>query len=50
MNNFLYAGAYVVAEKLGKMKKYKTNKNEKNLGGRGEFRQILQSGKKMSVD
>ena len=25
MNNLLYAGAYVVAEKLGKMKKNRTN-------------------------
>ena len=29
MNNLLYAGAYVVAEKLGKMKKNKTNENPK---------------------
>ena len=42
MNNLFYAGGYVVAEKLGK--------NEKNLGGRGEFRQILWSGEKTLVD
>ena len=27
MNNLLYAGAYVVLEKLGKMKKNKSNEN-----------------------
>ena len=41
MNNLLYAGAYVVAEKLGKMKKNKSNKSEKNLGGRVELTKIL---------
>ena len=50
MNNLLYAGAYVVAEKLGKMKKNKSNKSEKNLGGRVEFTKILQIREKMSVD
>ena len=29
MNNLLYAGAYVVAEKLGKIKKSKNNKKQK---------------------
>ena len=29
MNNLLYAGAYVVAEKLGKMKKNESNKKRK---------------------
>ena len=29
MNNLLYAGAYVVAEKLGKMKKNKSNEKQK---------------------
>ena len=29
MNNLLYAGAYVVAEKLGKMKKNKSNGKRK---------------------
>ena len=29
MNNLLYAGAYVVAEKLGKMKKNKSNEKRK---------------------
>ena len=29
MNNLLYAGAYVVAEKLGKMEKNKRNKKRK---------------------
>ena len=29
MNNLLYAGAYVVAEKLGKMKKNRTNEKRK---------------------
>ena len=50
MNNLLYAGAYVVAEKLGKMKKNKSNKSEKNLGGRVELTKILQIREKMSVD
>ena len=50
MNNLLYAGAYVAAEKLGKMKKNKSNKSEKNLGGRVEFTKILQIREKMSVD
>ena len=40
----------MVAENIGKMKKNKTNETEKNLCGRGEFRQILQSGEKMPVD
>ena len=29
MNNLLYAGTYVVAEKLGKIKKSKSNKKQK---------------------
>ena len=29
MNNLLYAGAYVVGEKLGKMKKNKTNEKRR---------------------
>ena len=29
MNNLLYAGAYVVGEKLGKMKKNKTNEKQR---------------------
>ena len=50
MSNLLYAGAYVVGENLGKIKETGPMKSEKNLGGRGEFRQILQSGERMSVD
>ena len=50
MNNLFYAGIYAVAEKLGKMKKNKSNEKRKKLGGRGEFRQILWSGEKSSVD
>ena len=50
MSNLLYSGANVVAEKFGKMKKNKSNEKPKNLGGRREFRQILQSGEKLSVD
>ena len=48
------AGTYVDAEKRGKMKKKTTKtggmRSEKNLGGRGKLRQILQSEEKMSVD
>ena len=29
MNHLLYSGAYVVAEKLGKMKKKKSNEKQK---------------------
>ena len=49
MNNLLYAGAYVVAENLRKLKKNKSNEKQKNLGGRGEFRQILRSRETVSV-
>ena len=44
MNNLRYTGEYVVAENLWKMK------SEKNLSGKGEFRQRLRSGEKMSVE
>ena len=50
MNNLLYAGANVGTERFEKMKKNKSNEKQKNFGERGEFRQILQSGEKMSVD
>ena len=50
INNLLFAGMSMVAENIEKMKKNKTNETEKNLCGRGEFRQILQGGEKMSVD
>ena len=51
MNDLLYVGEYVVAEKLEKRKENKSNgKSKKNLGGRGKFRYIFWSGEKMSVD
>ena len=50
MNNLLYAWAYVIAEILGKWNRTGIMKSEKNLGGREEFRQILQIREKMSVD
>ena len=46
----LYAGAYVLVQNLGKMKKNKNNENRKELGGKGEFRQILQGGENISVN
>ena len=35
---------------LRQRKRTRAMKSEKNLGGRGKFRQIFQSGEKMSVD
>ena len=35
---------------FGKWQRTTPMKSEKNIGGSGEFRKILQSGEKMSVD
>ena len=50
MNSLLYVWAYVVAEKVPKMKRTRSIKSKKNLGGGTESRKILQRGEKMSVD
>ena len=44
VNKLLYTGSFVVAERLGLMRKRGKRQEKENRGGRGEFREILAGG------